>query len=122
MSFSWLIAAFVMAITIIGLPFVPACLRIARFTLWPFGYRAIMVPSHPVKETFGCLGNIIWFCFAGWWLALGHLTAAVANFITIIGIPFGWQHLKMIRISLAPIGMRIVPISPYLSNTTYENL
>lgn len=59
---------------------------------------------------FGVLGNIIWFILAGFWLAVGHILSAVACFITIIGIPFALQHLKLAVISLAPIGKTVVPI------------
>jgi hypothetical protein len=62
------------------------------------------------------LGNLIWFVFGGvvmglgWWLAIGHLLSALFCFITIIGIPFGLQHIKLARIALFPIGMTVVPI------------
>lgn len=56
----------------------------------------------------GTIGNVIWFIFAGVWLALGHVSSAFLNFITIIGIPFGIQHLKLAGIALAPIGKTIV--------------
>ncbi len=56
----------------------------------------------------GLVGNIIWFVLAGVWLAIGHVLSAAACFITIIGIPFGIQHLKLAGIALAPIGKTIV--------------
>jgi uncharacterized membrane protein YccF (DUF307 family) len=62
------------------------------------------------------LGNLIWFVFGGvvmglgWWLAIGHLLSALFCFITIIGIQFGLQHIKLARIALFPIGMTVVPI------------
>ena len=57
----------------------------------------------------GLVGNVIWFLVAGWWLAIGHLTSALACFISIIGIPFGIQHIKLALIALAPIGLQVVP-------------
>jgi len=57
----------------------------------------------------GTIGNVLWFIFAGVWLALGHLASALACFVTIIGIPFGVQHIKLALIALAPIGKTIVP-------------
>ena len=57
---------------------------------------------------FGIIGNIIWLLVAGWWLALGHLISAALDFITIIGIPFGVQHIKLAGASLFPIGLTIV--------------
>jgi uncharacterized membrane protein YccF (DUF307 family) len=58
----------------------------------------------------GFLGNLIWLVLAGWWLALGHLIAAVLLAITLVGIPFAWAHLKLAGIALWPIGKVIVPI------------
>ncbi len=57
---------------------------------------------------FGFIGNVIWFLLAGIWLAIGHIVSAVACFVTIIGIPFALQHLKLAGISLAPIGKTVV--------------
>ena len=48
---------------------------------------------------------------AGWWLAIGHLSSALACFVTIVGIPFGIQHIKLALIALAPIGMQVVPVT-----------
>lgn len=54
------------------------------------------------------IGNILWFIFAGLWLSIGHVATALALFLTIIGIPFGVQHLKLAVLALAPIGKTIV--------------
>jgi uncharacterized membrane protein YccF (DUF307 family) len=96
----------IMAITIIGLPWCFAALRIALYTLLPFGHE---MRSRPDAGVLSVLGNIIWFVLAGWWLALIHLILAVALAITIIGIPFAWAHLKLAGASLAPVGTEIVP-------------
>jgi uncharacterized membrane protein YccF (DUF307 family) len=113
MAVGWLIAAVVMAITIIGLPWARAAFNIAAYTLLPFGQRAVNrehVTGHDIGTgVFGLIGNIIWFVLAGWWLALGHLIAALALAITIVGIPFAWAHLKLAGIALWPIGKVIVP-------------
>ncbi len=53
--------------------------------------------------------NVIWFVLAGWWLALGHLLAGVAQCITIIGIPLGLANFKLIPVSITPFGREIVP-------------
>ncbi len=105
MALGWLIAAFLMAITIVGLPWTPAALRIAGYTLLPFGQTVEVRGAGPVSF----IGNVIWFVLAGWWLALGHLIIAVLLGITIIGLPFAWAHLKLARISLAPVGTVLVP-------------
>jgi uncharacterized membrane protein YccF (DUF307 family) len=104
---AWLIAAALMAITIVGLPWSFAALRIAFYTLLPFGNE---MRSRPDAGVLSVLGNIIWFVLAGWWLALIHLVLAVALAVTIIGIPFAWAHLKLAGASLAPVGTEIVPV------------
>ena len=106
-AFAWLIAAGLMALTIIGLPWSFAALRIALYTLLPFGHE--MVPR-PDAGVLSVLGNIVWFVLAGWWLAIGHLLLALVMAITIIGLPFAWAHLKLAGASLAPLGKEIVPL------------
>lgn len=115
MALGWVIAALLMAITIIGLPWTRAALNIALYTLLPFGQTAVSRATHTGQEDLGtgplgAIGNLIWLVLAGWWLALGHLITAVVLGITIIGIPFAWAHLKLARIALWPIGKMIVPI------------
>jgi len=114
MAVGWLIAAVIMAITIIGIPWARAAFNIASYTMLPFGRKAVSRAEHlgihdAGTGPFGLLGNIIWFVLAGWWLALGHLILAVGLAITIIGIPFAWAHPKLAGASLAPVGKEIVP-------------
>ncbi|NPU11983.1 MULTISPECIES: YccF domain-containing protein [Bradyrhizobium] len=114
MAFGWLVAAVVMAITIVGLPWARAAFNIAAYTLLPFGSRAVRRDEVTGMEDIGTgplglLGNIIWFVLAGWWLALGHLVTAIALAVTIIGLPFAWAHLKLAGLALWPIGKTIVP-------------
>src|SRR4249919_1757443 len=114
MAIAWMIAAVVMAITIIGLPWTRAAFNIALYTLLPFGQRAVSRAEYFGHDDLGTgllgmLGNIIWLILAGWWLALGHLITAILLGITIIGIPFAWAHLKLAGIALWPIGKMIVP-------------
>jgi len=104
MALGWLLAAAIMAITIVGLPWAPAALRIAGYALLPFGNQA--QDSDP--GALSAVGNVLWFLLAGWWLALGHLIAAVGLAITIIGIPFAWAHLKLAKLTLAPVATTIV--------------
>ena len=106
MAVGWVIAACLMAITIIGLPWTPAALRIAGYTLLPFGQH---VEDSRSAGTVSFIGNVIWFILAGWWLALGHLVLAILLGITIIGLPFAWAHLKLAGFSLAPVGKIVVP-------------
>jgi uncharacterized membrane protein YccF (DUF307 family) len=114
MAFGWLIAAIIMAITIVGIPWARAAFNIAAYTLFPFGSRAVSRASYTGQEDvgtgpLGVIGNIIWLVLAGWWLALGHVITAVLMAVTIIGIPFAWAHLKLAGIALWPIGKVIVP-------------
>lgn len=113
MALGWWLAGVLCAITIVGLPWARACFVMGQFALWPFGReaveRSLVTGTEDIGTgTLGMIGNIIWFVVAGWWLALGHLTSALASFLTIIGIPFGWQHLKLAMIAIAPIGKTIV--------------
>ncbi|HET9717704.1 MAG TPA: YccF domain-containing protein [Pseudolabrys sp.] len=114
MSIGWIIAAVIMAITIIGLPWTRAAFNIALYTLLPFGQKAVSRAEYSGTEDIGTgflgfVGNLIWLVLAGWWLALGHLISALLLVITIIGIPFAWAHLKLAGIALWPIGKMIVP-------------
>ena len=115
MALAWLLAALIMAITIIGLPWARAAYNIASYTFLPFGRVALRRDEVAGREDLGtsplgALGNLIWLLLAGWWLALGHLITAVGLAITIIGIPFAWAHLKLALLSLWPIGRTIVSI------------
>jgi uncharacterized membrane protein YccF (DUF307 family) len=109
MALAWLIAGVIMAITIIGIPWARAAFTIASYTLLPFGRVAVSREEVMGREDLGTgplgtLGNLVWLLLAGWWLALGHLLVALALAITLIGIPFAWAHLKLVPISLWPIG------------------
>ncbi|GAA2482714.1 YccF domain-containing protein [Actinocorallia cavernae] len=105
LSIGYLIAALICFILIITIPFGIASLRIAGFVLWPFGRTAV---ERPGAGTGSVVGNVIWVIFAGWWLALEHLITSIPLFLSIIGIPFGWANLKLIPISLMPLGREIV--------------
>lgn len=107
----WLFLGYVLAgiiccILIVTIPWGIASFRIARYVLWPFGRQVVQKPTAGV---FSFLGNVIWFIFAGLWLAIGHVVSGVALAITIIGIPLAIADFKMIPISLAPLGKEIVP-------------
>jgi uncharacterized membrane protein YccF (DUF307 family) len=115
MAVGWIVAAVIMALTIIGLPWARAAFNIAVYTLLPFGQTAVSRADYTGQEDIGTgplgtLGNIIWLVLAGWWLALGHLFFAVGLAVTIIGLPFSWAHLKLAGLALWPIGKTIVPI------------
>jgi uncharacterized membrane protein YccF (DUF307 family) len=108
----WLLAGVVLAITVVGLPYTPAAFRIAGFSAHPFGRMVVErseLGQHDLGTgPFGCGLNVIWFVVAGWWLALHHLAIALVQAVTIIGIPFAWQHVKLAIVSLAPVGREVI--------------
>jgi uncharacterized membrane protein YccF (DUF307 family) len=113
MGLAWWFVGLLAFVTIVGIPWGKACFVIGQFTFFPFGREAISRKELKQKDDIGTgglgvLGNVIWFIFAGLWLAIGHAISALVCFITIIGIPFGIQHLKLAGIALAPIGKTIV--------------
>ena len=113
MGLAWCVFGLLAFITIVGIPWGRACFVIAGFSFFPFGKEAIARNELTQAEDvgtggWGVVGNILWFIFAGFWLAIGHVISAIACFITIIGIPFALQHLKLAGISIAPIGKTIV--------------
>ena len=113
MAVGWLIAAVLMIITIVGLPWARAAFNIASYTLLPFGRVAVRREEREGQQDLGTgplgtIGNVLWLMLAGWWLGLGHLITAIGLAITIIGIPFAWAHLKLAALSLWPIGKTIV--------------
>jgi uncharacterized membrane protein YccF (DUF307 family) len=107
MALAYTLAALLMFITIIGIPFGLMSLRIAAYSLWPFGRTVIRKEEAGAGST---IGNVIWFILAGWWLAIGHVVTSIPLFLSIIGIPLGIGNLKMIPISLAPFGRDIVDV------------
>lgn len=113
MGLAWWLVGIIAFVTIIGIPWGRACFVIGQFSFFPFGKEAISRKELHQKDdigtgSLGLLGNIVWFIFGGFWLALGHVMSALLCLITIIGIPFGIQHLKLAGVALAPIGKTIV--------------
>jgi uncharacterized membrane protein YccF (DUF307 family) len=106
MALGYLVAGVICCILIVTIPFGIACFRIAAYALWPFGQR--VVQRHDAGLASG-VGNVVWLVFAGIWLTLGHLAAGIGFCVTLIGIPFGLAHFKMVPVSLMPLGREIVP-------------
>ncbi|MEE6137051.1 YccF domain-containing protein [Mycobacterium sp. 050128] len=107
MAVGYLAAALISFLLIITIPFGFAALRIALYTLWPFG-RTIV--DKPTAGTGALIGNIIWVLLFGIWLAIGHVVSAAAMAVTIVGIPLALANLKLIPVSLMPLGKEIVPV------------
>jgi uncharacterized membrane protein YccF (DUF307 family) len=103
---AWLLAGVLLAITVVGLPWTPAAFRIAGFSYWPFGKVVVDRDDGAVS----LLLNVLWFVFAGWWLALHHIVLAIPLALSIIGIPFAWQHVKLAVLALTPVGKGVVEV------------
>jgi uncharacterized membrane protein YccF (DUF307 family) len=106
MALAYVVAALICFLLIITIPFGIASLRIAGYVLWPFGRTTVQRADAGAPSL---VGNVIWLVFAGVWLAIGHLVTSIPLFLSIIGIPFGWANLKLIPVSLMPLGREIVP-------------
>ena len=105
MALGYVVAGVICCILIVTIPFGLAAFRIADFALWPFGRTLVRRPDAGAPSVFG---NIIWIIFAGWWLALAHVVTAFALALTIIGIPLALANLKLVPVSLVPLGRIIV--------------
>ncbi len=102
MGLAWFLVGAVLCITVVGIPFGVQCFKFARINLSPFGKEVrIEFEEHPVM-------NIIWLIFFGWEMALSYLAMGIACCITVIGIPFGLQALKMMRLAVFPFGADLI--------------
>jgi uncharacterized membrane protein YccF (DUF307 family) len=111
---AWVLGGLVLAVTIVGLPWAGAAFRIAGFSFAPFGRQVVdrrYVTGHDDLGTgeMGFVLNVVWFVFAGWYIALAHVVIGAAQAVTIIGIPFALQHFKLAIIAFAPVGKAVVP-------------
>ena len=109
----WCIAGVFCFISIIGIPWGRACFVMAGFAFMPFGRmpvsRDVLTGEGDIGTgPLGTVGNIVWLLLCGIWIACGHLLSALACAVTIIGIPFAWQHVKLAALALCPIGKTIV--------------
>ena len=105
-ALGYIVGGFILCLTIIGIPFGLQCFKIAGLVLWPFGRQVV-----PTGNGMGCLSiifNIIWLLCGGLYTALVHLLFAFLLAITIIGIPFARQHLKLMELSLMPFGKQVL--------------
>jgi uncharacterized membrane protein YccF (DUF307 family) len=104
LALGYALAGLICCLLIVTIPFGIASFRMANYALWPFGRELVKRPTAGVPSA---VGNVVWLIVAGWWLALGHLTTAVVQFVSIIGIPLGLANLKLIPVSLLPLGRQI---------------
>lgn len=106
LALGYALAGLVLCVLVVTFPLGVASFRMASYALWPFG-RAVV--EKPGAGAGSAVLNVVWIVLAGWWLALGHLLTAVAQAVTIIGIPLAVANLKMLPVSLVPYGKEIVP-------------
>jgi uncharacterized membrane protein YccF (DUF307 family) len=109
LALGYVLAAVIMAITIIGIPFAKQAFKLAVYALWPFGRT--LVPSATRHKGLSVVANVLWFVLVGWWLALEHLIVGIVLCITIIGIPLGIGSFKMAGAALVPFGKEVVELS-----------
>ncbi|QCB94200.1 YccF domain-containing protein [Cellulomonas shaoxiangyii] len=106
LALGYVVAGVLCCLLVITIPFGIASFRIASYVLWPFGRTVV---DKPTAGAWSTVGNVIWVLVAGIWLAAGHVATAIPLFVSIIGIPMGIANLKLIPVSLVPLGKEIVP-------------
>ena len=107
MAIGYGLAALICFALVVTIPFGVAALRLASYSLWPFGRTLVARPGAGLGSG---VGNILWVVVAGWWLALGHILTGVAQCVTIIGIPFGVANFKLVPVAFWPLGREIVDL------------
>jgi len=105
-ALGYIVGGFVLCLTIVGIPWGLQCFKLAGVVLWPFGKS--IVPKQGGEGCLSLLCNIIWLLCGGLYTAIVHLLFAAIFYITIIGIPFGRQHLKLMELSLLPFSRNVV--------------
>ncbi len=100
-ALEYLLGGLILCLTIVGIPFGVQCFKIARLSLFPFGK---VVAEASDSSAIGCALNVVWLVFAGVWIFITHVGLALGLAITIIGIPFALQHVKLAWMALAPFG------------------
>jgi uncharacterized membrane protein YccF (DUF307 family) len=102
-AIEYLLAGALCCLTIVGIPFGVQCFKIAGLALFPFGKDFTNTRGGAIGFVF----NVLWLVFAGIWIFLSHLALAVPLALTIIGIPFAFQHVKLAMLALAPFGVDV---------------
>lgn len=106
-ALGYLFGGLILCITIIGIPWGLQCFKMAGLVLMPFGQKVVSD-----SDSTGCLSilfNLIWIVCGGLYTAIVHIVMGLLLYISIIGIPWGRQHFKLVEISFAPFGRRVIP-------------
>lgn len=101
----YILGGLLVCLTIVGIPFGVQAMKLGVATMTPFGRK--IVPTESANEAVPLIFNIGWAIFFGWEIALAHLLHGLLLYITIVGIPFGQQHFKLIPLALAPFGREL---------------
>ena len=102
----YIVGGLLTCLTIVGIPFGLQSIKLGFATFMPFGKDVVAAPD--ANSTLRVVFNVIWLVFFGWEIALVHLTHAAVLAITIIGIPFAVQHVKLVPLALFPFGRDLV--------------
>lgn len=103
----YIIGGIALCLTIVGIPFGLQCFKIGIASLAPFGLKIIDKGSGAESGCLYTVLNIIWILFGGFWIAVTHLIFGCLFYVTIIGIPFGRQHFKLMPLCLMPFSKRL---------------
>ena len=109
LALAYAAAGVLACLLVVTIPFGIASFRLAGFVVWPFGRTTVRAPGAGLASA---VGNLLWFLFAGWWLAIIHIVSGIAFCLTIIGIPFGVASFKLAAVGLFPLGKRVVTTDP----------
>lgn len=101
----YMVFGLIACLFVVTIPAGVACFRIANYVVWPFGKRVVEMPN---AGTGSALMNLVWFLVAGMWLALAHIGTALAQSLTIVGIPVAIANITMIPITCFPFGKTVV--------------
>lgn len=101
----YLIGGVVLCLTIVGIPFGVQLIKLSMMGLAPFGKEIDTAGS--ASGLLPILMNVLWWIFGGVELAIVHLVLALIFAITIVGLPFAKQHIKLLKLALVPFGARI---------------
>lgn len=114
LALGYFLAGILCCLLIVTIPWGIASFRIGAYALWPFG--RMVVDRHEHMGLPSLLGNVIWLAVAGIWIAAGHVVTAIAMATTIVGIPLAIANIKLIPVSLFPLGKQIVRSNRYLAS------
>lgn len=106
LGIGYLCGGIVLCLTIVGIPFGLQIMKLGLFAMWPFGGE--VVPGNNASGCLPLLLNVLWIICGGIEVALTHLALGIVFSITIVGIPFGMQHFKLMMLALMPFGHEVV--------------